>query len=246
MDKRLFDKSSNFFKKEGFYVVLFVCLCVVATVAAVTARNNKTKENPPVVQEQQNKITNEVAINSGHEVKADIPNALEVKKDPDPSTAISVPKNGSSAAVSKTVDNKFVKPVDGTLARSYTTDTVYCETIGTYKTNNGMEIKAKLDSPVYAVLDGKVEKVENDGTELGQYVIINHQNGLKTVYANLNEKVAVKVGDTIKKGSTIGKVGKSRESYSDEKFGDHLHFEVMNGKDFVDPAKYISYSSAAN
>ena len=47
MDKRLFDKSSNFFKKEGFYVILFVCLCIVATIAAVTARNNKTVTKPP-------------------------------------------------------------------------------------------------------------------------------------------------------------------------------------------------------
>lgn len=246
MDKRLFDKSSNFFKKEGFYVILFVCLCIVATVATVTARNNKTKVKTPVVQEQLEKPTSEVALNNGNEPKAEIDNALEVKKNPTPSIAISVPKNGSSAVVSKTVDTKFSKPVEGTLARSYTTETVPCETIGTFKTNHGMEIKAKIDSRVTSVLDGKVETIANDKTELGQYVIINHQNGLKTVYANLNEKVNVKVGDTVKKGSLIGTVGKTRGSYSDESFGDHLHFEVMSGKDYVDPAKYITYSQTTN
>ena len=50
MDKKLFNKTLNFFKKEGFYVILFVCLCIVATVAVITAKNNKHINNPPVQQ----------------------------------------------------------------------------------------------------------------------------------------------------------------------------------------------------
>lgn len=242
MDKRLFDKSSNFFKKEGFYVVLFVCLCIVATVAAVTARNNKLAKNQPPVVVQPKEDLN-LAIKNTEDEKTELPNALQVKNSA-PSSAITVPKNGtSSTAVSNQVDTKFAKPVDGTLARAYTTDTVYCATIGTYKTNNGIEIKAALGKPVYAVLDGKVEVVDNDGTELGKYIIINHQNGLKTVYANLDEKVNVKAGDIVKKGQEIGKVGKTRGNYSDENFGDHLHFQVKKGNDYVDPAKYVTYET---
>ena len=41
MDKKANKRTLNFFKKEGFYVILFVCLCVVATVAAITANSNK-------------------------------------------------------------------------------------------------------------------------------------------------------------------------------------------------------------
>lgn len=236
MDKRLFDKSSNFFKKEGFYVILFVCLCVVATVAAITARNSKSVKQPPVV--QQNNKTN-VASNPEGQSNQIPTNALQVQN---PSN-ISVPNKGaSSAAVTKTTDYKFAKPVEGTLARGYTTDLVKCDTTNSYKTNYGIEISAKLDSPVHAVLDGKVEVVKNDNPELGQYIIINHQNGLKTVYANLRDDVKVKVGDKVTKGQLIGYVGKTRSSYSEEKFGDHLHFEVMKGTAYVDPAKYVTYS----
>jgi len=42
MDKKANKKTLNFFKKEGFYVILFVCLWLVATVAAITAKKNKT------------------------------------------------------------------------------------------------------------------------------------------------------------------------------------------------------------
>ena len=246
MDKKLFDKSSKFFKKDGFYVVLFVCLCIVATVAAVSGKNYKVNVTPPVVQEQQNMPTSDFAVGSGSDIRSEMPNALQAEVKPKASTVITVPKSGATTAVTATVDYKFAKPVEGTLANPYTTDTVLCKTIGTYKTNNGIEIIAKLDSSVFAVLDGKVEKVENDKTELGQYVTITHSNGLKTTYANLNEKVMVKVGDSVKKGALIGKVGKTRESYSEEVYGDHLHFEVMNGKDYVDPAKYVTYSQKAS
>ncbi|MDP4089923.1 MAG: M23 family metallopeptidase [Bacillota bacterium] len=237
MDKRLFNKSSNFFKKEGFYVILFVCLCVVATVAAITARNSKAVKNPPVVE----KSGSNVASNS-NEGQNTIPNnALQVKNPAN----ISVPNKGaSSSAVSKTTDYTFTKPVEGTLARGYTTDLVKCDTIGTYKTNFGIEISAQLNSPVHAVLDGKVETVFNDGTELGQYIIIDHQNGLKTIYANLRDDVKLKAGDKVTKGQVIGYVGKTRANYSEEKFGDHLHFEVMKSSEYVDPAKYVTYSSA--
>lgn len=237
MDKRLFDKSSNFFKKEGFYVILFVCLCIVATVAAITARNGKSVNKPPVVQENtENKVA---ANNPDNSQGSEMPNAMQVKKDPE----ISVPKSGSaSAAVTNTADYKFVKPVEGTNATTYNTGLVKCETIGTYKTNNGIEIQAKLNSPVYAVLDGKVEAVKNDGTELGQYVVIDHQNGLKTVYANLKEDVKLKVGDKVKKSQIIGSVGETRGSYSNEPYGTHLHFEVMKSNEYVDPARYVTYS----
>ncbi|MDT8715579.1 M23 family metallopeptidase [Clostridium sp. 19966] len=243
MDKKFLNKSSNFFKREGFYVILFVCICVVATTAAIVAKNNKSSKKSPVVQEQKKQS---VASTTPSTVKNNIPNALEVK-DNKTNSAVSVPKNGtSSQSVSNAVDTTFTKPVDGALARGYSTDLQYCQTIGSYKTNHGIEISAKLNSEVHAVLDGKVEAIDNDKTELGEYIIVDHQNGLKTIYSNLREDVKVKVGDTVKKNQIIGYVGKTRTSYSQEKFGDHLHFEVMKGTEYVDPAKYIVYSKAAN
>ena len=45
-------KFRQFLKKEGFYVILFVCLCAVATVAVITAGNRKdVATNPPVIEE---------------------------------------------------------------------------------------------------------------------------------------------------------------------------------------------------
>ncbi len=44
MDQNKKNKVKDFFRKEGFYLVLLVCLCVVATVAAFTIRKNSKGE----------------------------------------------------------------------------------------------------------------------------------------------------------------------------------------------------------
>ena len=139
-----------------------MCLCVVATVAAVTSRTAKPK-NPPVV--------NDTAVNDSattgtgliaEEPKVDYPNALQVQGETKPNTntntGITVPKTGT-AAVSKSVDTKFAKPVEGTLARAYSEDPVWSDSTETWRPNFGMDIKADLGKDVMAVLDGKVVEV---------------------------------------------------------------------------------------
>ena len=75
MDKKLFNKSSNFLKREGFYVILFVCLCIVATVAAVTSKNNKIVKAPSPTNVAQKDVSK---VNEGPDLMPD--NAIQVKK----------------------------------------------------------------------------------------------------------------------------------------------------------------------
>jgi murein DD-endopeptidase MepM/ murein hydrolase activator NlpD len=248
MDKKFFSKTSNFFKKEGFYVILFVCLCIVATVAAVTSRTAKPK-NPSVVNEQAKTETKPTGTGLvAEEPKVDYPNAMQVNKDgtktnTSTNTGITVPKTGT-AAVTNSVDTKFVKPVDGTLARAYSEDPVWSDTTETYRPNFGIDIKAELGKDVVSVLEGKVEEVGDSKQGYGIEVVINHQNGLKTVYSNLDPNGLVAKGKTVKKGEKIGKVGNTTLRTSYEKYGSHLHFAVLKGKDYVDPAKYVKYDAA--
>ena len=55
MNKNKKDKVKDFFRKEGFYLVLFLCLCIIATVAVVTTKRNKTLE-------ESNKAQNEFTL----------------------------------------------------------------------------------------------------------------------------------------------------------------------------------------
>ncbi|MBB6630989.1 M23 family metallopeptidase [Clostridium algidicarnis] len=249
MDKKISKKTTNFFKREGFYVVLFVCLCIVATIAVVTVKDNKSDmDGPPSVQHEE-----DLRLSEGHESKEiDINNALQVKDNNKKSEETikveeknekvsSTVESKDSAAVSKSVDTKFEKPVEGSLVRQFTEETIFCDTLGTWRTRSGVDIKADLGQKVLAVSDGVVEKVDNDNTEFGRYMVIDHKNGLKTLYSNLEDDIQIKEGQKISKGQEIGKVGKTAGNYSEEKYGDHLHFEVLKDNIKVDPEKYVSY-----
>jgi len=228
MNDNKIKKTSNFFKKEGFYLILFICLCIVATVAAITAQNQKNAKNMAMKQSQV----------SGQPTN-DYSNALEVKES-NTNTVKAKATGEETAQVSKTIDTSCIKPVQGTLARAYSVDPVYWESTGTSRPNFGIDIKCALGKPVLAVRDGKVEKVTANSQD-GVEITINHQDGIKTIYSNLNPKENVKEGQIVKKGTEIGTVGNTTLRSAYEKYGDHIHFAVMKGNDFVDPTTYVKY-----
>jgi len=89
-----FNKFKQFIKKEGFYVVLFVCLCAVATVAAITAGGNKdTASKPSVTQGDKGTTVTE---------PKNPQDALQVKEDIKPVPNVQV--QNSSKAVSNPND----------------------------------------------------------------------------------------------------------------------------------------------
>ena len=69
----------------------------------------------------------------------------------------------------------------------------------------------------------------------GNYVKIDHGNGVETLYAHmLDDSLMVNPGDVVQKGQTIGRVGNT--GYS---FGAHLHFEVRLNGNRLNPAPYL-------
>ncbi|AYD39208.1 M23 family metallopeptidase [Clostridium fermenticellae] len=241
MNKNFPNKVVNFLKKEGFYVILFVCLCIVAVVAAVTVKDSKHSNTSSVQQSNvaQNNNLSKKTAKSQEKSSMGYDNALQVKKSAN-SQSQSKSSKSNSQSVSKTVRTSFEKPVNGTLARGYSGDPVYWDSTASYRPNLGYDLKCDLGTPVMAAMNGKVEEV-NTSTQDGVEVIIDHQNGLKTVYSNLDPKVKVSKGQTVTAGTVIGSVGKTTLRSAYEKYGDHLHFAVLNGNNFVDPGKYIKY-----
>ena len=102
------------------------------------------------------------------------------------------------------------------------------------KLHSGVDLAADEGTPVYAADNGKVIVAENSGNGYGNYIILDHQNGYKTLYGH-NSQLLVSVGDIVAKGDKIALSGNTGNST-----GPHLHFEVHVGDEKVDPQQYIS------
>jgi murein DD-endopeptidase MepM/ murein hydrolase activator NlpD len=74
--------------------------------------------------------------------------------------------------------------------------------------------------------------VRNSGA-YGRYIVIDHGNGYRTLYAHLNA-FHVRMGDRVGAGQSIGGVGKSGNAT-----GYHLHYEVHRNGQTVDPIAYV-------
>ncbi|MFA6402527.1 MAG: peptidoglycan DD-metalloendopeptidase family protein [Salinivirgaceae bacterium] len=99
--------------------------------------------------------------------------------------------------------------------------------------HNGIDFKSETRTPVVAVADGVVIKKEFQKDTYGNVVVIEHANGLVTLYAQLSE-FKTELGQSVYQGQEIGLVGSSGMST-----GPHLHFEVRKEGEFVNPADYL-------
>jgi len=105
--------------------------------------------------------------------------------------------------------------------------------------HTGIDLAVPLGTPVFAAADGVValaRPMADSGGQLvgyGNYVIIQHDAGLKTLYGHLLT-IGVKEGDMVHRGQLIGLVGSTGNST-----GPHTHFEVRIENSPVDPIQML-------
>ncbi|MBR4832019.1 MAG: peptidoglycan DD-metalloendopeptidase family protein [Butyrivibrio sp.] len=105
-------------------------------------------------------------------------------------------------------------------------------TLGVEKMHNGVDLAAPAGSPILAAYNGTV--VANDyNATMGNYVMINHGNGLYTVYMHCSS-ISVSKGQDVTAGTKIATVGSTGRST-----GPHLHFGVRLNGAYVSPWNYL-------
>lgn len=99
---------------------------------------------------------------------------------------------------------------------------------GHWAMHQGVDYKASHGTPVMAVANGTVTESGYSGG-WGNQVRIKHPSGLTSQYAHLSS-IAVKRGQSVKRGQVIGRVGSTGKST-----GPHLHFGLMKGSQWINP-----------
>lgn len=99
--------------------------------------------------------------------------------------------------------------------------------------HTGLDIACPWGTPLRAADGGRVTRVQYGRTGYGYNVIIDHGNGIQTLYGHMSS-IDVSVGQYVEKGEVIGAEGSTGRST-----GPHVHFEVRIGGTMVNPLGYI-------
>ncbi|MBE5733503.1 MAG: M23 family metallopeptidase [Clostridiales bacterium] len=205
-------KILNFIRRNALYLIL--ALCILAVGLSVTVMLIKQ--------------SNELSLNADTSIEEPLPDDEQGTGATNPDTDVE--------PVIKPVT--FIMPVNNpTSIGAYSETMVWCSTMGRFESHMAIDFFAQEGESVLAVYDGVVESVESTLLE-GVTVVLDHGNGLKTIYNSLADIDGVSVGQTVKQGQIIGEVSVSnRQEYKD---GAHLHFEVKENGQTIDPVKYLS------
>ncbi|MCW8895924.1 MAG: M23 family metallopeptidase [Sulfurimonas sp.] len=110
-------------------------------------------------------------------------------------------------------------------------------TLNTRELHRGIDMRAKMNTPVYATADGIVEWAGmHKRSGFGNLVILQHNYGFRGYFGHLN-KIVIKSGEFVKKGDLIAYTGNSGMSS-----GPHLHYEIRFIQRAVNPYEFVKWS----
>ena len=205
------DKKKQFLNKiadKGYYIALILCAAAIGISGYLYYRNT-----------------------NGEDPSLDNPSVDVMNPEPtDPS---------STAPTKPTQKQPLVtgRPVNGNVIMDYAMDCLcYNPTTRDWRTHNGMDFAAQAGTPVKAAAEGTVYTIYQDES-MGTTIVIRHEDGYVTTYSSLSSDTAVKVGQTVMLGQTIGYVGTT--ALLETALGEHVHFSVTcNGKP-MDPESFF-------
>ena len=150
-------------------------------------------------------------------------------------------KSASMSRLHRTYARKWLKnvipslwPVNGRISSGFGSRFDSFSGLGEF--HPGVDIEAKMATPVHAAADGIVYSAESNAG-YGKLVVVDHGNGMRTFYAHLSA-YAVVPGQEIRKGEVLAYSGDTGRVTAP-----HLHFEVRIGGSAINPYPYLAKSA---
>ncbi|MBQ0110930.1 MAG: M23 family metallopeptidase [Oscillospiraceae bacterium] len=215
------NKFMNFLNGKGFYAAVGACVLAIGITAwvAFDSLPKPATVKKSVTSSQTASLAPAAGVQSG------------VKASSEPKTEETSSKEDKQPAATF-----FVLPLTGEIIKPYSdSELQYSKTYDDFRAHKGIDIAADKGAVVKTCGEGTVRDVKKDSLR-GNTVIIDHGNGIAVHYCGLADKTAVKVGDTVKSGDTIGAVGEIPEESGDVS---HLHLEFYENGVAVSPLSLI-------
>jgi murein DD-endopeptidase MepM/ murein hydrolase activator NlpD len=138
-----------------------------------------------------------------------------------------------------TGNSGYIKPVNAAIGSKF--GNRFHPILKKYRQHNGVDFRVASGTSVKNIRGGTIVSVKSGcrvgdsrcGGGLGNNIVVDHGNGVVSVYAHLNS-VNVRPGDRIAQGAVLGKSGSTGLAS-----GPHLHLEIHENGRKVDPLKYL-------
>ncbi len=236
-------KKNNMLQKiasgKGFYITVAVsfCLIIFAVVLVYRTSTNMLKGILTVP----NDVTQQARQNETDEAdpryEPDFNITLPTQDEPETSLRWdNIDENQTATTTEKAteaaiINDSYILPSGNDIQRDFSPAIpTYDITMGDWRTHRGIDFSAEEGSEIKAVGNGKVTRVLSDRS-YGYILEIDHGD-FTARYCGLEQENALKLGDTVKKGDTVGKAGLIPCEAGQES---HFHFEVIKNGVFVDP-----------
>ena len=253
-DGELLQQSKQERAARTVYAILAVLITATMIISVITAINRRrpqtAPDEPPSVSDTESGPVTDKPKNTYGKTKRDpigiitdepvpkppkttdpVTEPVQTEADPEPA--------GTEPGEPASVEKVYAVPVSGNVIKDYTMDLpVYSLTMNDYRVHNGVDIAAPLGSEVCAFCSGVIERIYYDPM-MGQTVVINHGDGLKSEYQNLQITLpdGIEEGAEVRAGDIIGAVGETALIECAEV--PHLHFTVKLDGKCSPPADYI-------
>ena len=241
-------KFQRFLAGKGFYAALGVCLLGAGVAAWVSIdRTMNSLDQIGYSSSEPSSFTEPAGEEPAETSQPDIPKDSSQQESSQPSdlqdgqqSSSSEQTNASVNSEQSTVSTKlptaaYVYPVNGEIFATYSGDKlVYNQTMGDWRTHNGIDLKAEQGSDILAVSAGTVTRIYEDAL-WGKVVEIDHGDDLFSLYCGLDE-VRVQQGDEVKMEQVIGTLGVAPAEVS---LDSHLHFAMKQDGKWIDPTVIV-------
>ncbi|MCH5184749.1 MAG: peptidoglycan DD-metalloendopeptidase family protein [Oscillospiraceae bacterium] len=241
-------QNQSFIEGKGFYIALCSCIAVLGIIAYTghNAGKNKARrqasdnviveESSPIPEESEAPVYTIKPSPANYAVSIPTPKASPKPAQTAKPVVQTVVKQASTIPPEPPKTPSFIPPAEGKIIDTFSENLSSNKTMDDWRTHDGIDIQSEPGTAVKASLDGVIEEIGSD--TLGVFILINHDNGWQTLYANLGEEdISLKKGDRVKTGDKIGSVGDT--SIEEKLVNPHLHFEILKDGENKNPTEFI-------
>ncbi|MBS5787126.1 MAG: M23 family metallopeptidase [Clostridioides difficile] len=219
-------------EKDGFYLSLFVCVCLIAVGGVWFTNSNVDK-----LASNNEKLENSNKDNEIHLIENNkndkVPTATDSKQN------LENAKQKDDKNVSKAENKTSKLSYLGTeILRGYSEkEPTYSKTLDVWEIHKALDVSSEKGSEVKSLTNGVVEDVFSSDKYGYSVKVKDEDKGIVVVYSNLDKDTKVVKDQKIEEGQVMGKVGDSSRAESED--GTHVHLEVYKNDKLIDPSELL-------